>query len=196
MGLAAQKLESIYTYGDYLNWDDDERWELYEGIPVNMSPGPARRHQKLLGNLHGFFYNAQKNTSLKDCEIYMAPFDVRLPQKDEADENIITVLQPDLIIVCDKNKLDDRGMRGAPDILFEILSPSTASRDQGIKRDLYEKHGVAEYWILDPVGQSAMVYLLQNGSYGKPIVFSMENNPHLFMFNEVIIPLGELFAEL
>ncbi|MBI4778090.1 Uma2 family endonuclease, partial [Candidatus Desantisbacteria bacterium] len=131
MGFEARKKEERFTYGDYLKWPDDQRWELIDGVAYDMSPAPSRKHQKVVGELFAQFHSYLKD---KSCEVYVAPFDVRLPEVDEgvaplaADEEIITVVQPDIVVVCDRDKLDDRGGRGAPDIVIEILSPWTAKQ--------------------------------------------------------------------
>lgn len=118
--------EKRYTYGDYLTWPDEERWELIEGVPYDMTPAPSTNHQRILGELF-----RQISTFLldRDCEVFIAPFDVRLPEGDEADEQIITVVQPDIAVICDPAKIDRRGCRKAPDFIIEILSPSTAAKD-------------------------------------------------------------------
>jgi hypothetical protein len=104
-------------------------------------------------------YQIMKHTELKsECKVYFAPFDVRLPEYDEADDFVNTVVQPDISVICNKDKLDDKGCRGAPDLIMEILSPSTASRDLQIKKNLYEKHGVKEYWIVHPGDKIVIVY--------------------------------------
>ena len=136
-----------YTYGDYLTWCDEERWELIDGVPYNMTPAPSRAHQGISVELARQMANYLVG---KTCRIYTAPFDVRLPKGEEKDERIKTVVQPDLLVVCDESKLDDRGCKGAPDLIVEILSPHTAVKDMKTKRDLYERVGVEEYWLIDP----------------------------------------------
>jgi Uma2 family endonuclease len=106
----------------------------------------------------------------------IAPLDVRLPRHDEGDENTDVVVQPDVLVVCDPNKLDRRGVRGAPDWVVEVLLPSSASRDQIEKRRIYERHGVLEYWLVHPTDRILTVYLLQNGEYGKPDIFKLEGS--------------------
>ena len=117
MGALAENREELFTYGDYLQWDDGERWELIDGVPYNMSPAPNRRHQEISGELH-----RQLATYLLDmpCNVYASPFDVRLPESDEAENDISTVLQPDISVICDSHKLDDAGCIGAPDLIVEI----------------------------------------------------------------------------
>lgn len=189
----AEKIDQIFTYGDYLKWDTDERYELHDGIPVLMSPAPTPRHQRISLSIVKLLLEKMPKDS--GCKIFYAPFDVRLPESNEADEKITTVVQPDILITCDKEKLDNRGLRGAPDVVFEILSPATAARDMGSKRDLYEKHGVREYWIFDPSSKTALVYILRNAIYGKADVYSPGDEPAMQLFPEIVLPLNEIFPE-
>ena len=128
-----KKLEAAtketYTYGDYLSWPDEERWELIDGIPHSMSPAPSRVHQEISMELARQIAN---HLIGKNCRVYAAPFDVRLPKGGEKDEQIETVVQPDLVVVCDESKLDERGCKGPPDLIIEILSPHTAAKDMKI----------------------------------------------------------------
>jgi Uma2 family endonuclease len=158
--------EKKYTYGDYLSWPEGERWELLEGEPYNMTPAPSRIHQiivvDLLRQISSFLVE-------KECQVYVAPFDVRLPEAEEADEEIITVVQPDISVICDPARLDARGCRGAPDLIMEILSPATAAKDQIQKVALYQKHGVKEYWLVHPMDRLITVRTLgADGTYGIP----------------------------
>ncbi|MGZ4106887.1 MAG: Uma2 family endonuclease, partial [Tumebacillaceae bacterium] len=115
------------NYAEYLAWDDDERWEMVHGVPYNMTPAPSTEHQNVISNLHGEFYTFLKG---KECKSFVAPFDVRLFAEDKSDEEIINFVQPDISIICDKNKLDHKGCLGAPDLVIEVLSPSTAKKDR------------------------------------------------------------------
>lgn len=144
-----------FTYGDYLQWQGDERWELIDGEAYLMSPAPLRIHQQVLGELSRQAANFFEE---RPCEVYFAPFDVRFPKEDEPDAAVNTVLQPDLVVICDPDKLDDAGARGAPDWVVEILSPSTTSRDRVAKRLVYERHGVREYWVVDPKTAAVTVH--------------------------------------
>lgn len=184
----------MYTYGDYLAWDDEERWELIEGVPYNMTPAPSRFHQEILVNLSWIFRSFLED---KPCRVYFAPFDVRLPEKYERDEDVTTVVQPDLVVVCDLKKLDDRGCRGAPDLIIEVLSPSTAARDHIQKLALYEKHGVREYWLVHPVDRIATVYYLleETGRYGKPRVFATDDTVEVAVLPGLAIVLGRVFGD-
>jgi Uma2 family endonuclease len=156
-----------YTYGDYVLWHGDERWELIDGEAFLMSPAPGLRHQRVVGEL---YFEIATYLKGRDCEVYVAPIDVRLPKAGEADQFVDTVLQPDLVVVCDKNKLDEAGVRGAPDLVVEVLSPSTASRDEVIKRKLYELHGVREYWIVDPAKNQLRIFKAGSGGFESPVV--------------------------
>jgi Uma2 family endonuclease len=170
MALPVIKKGNGFTYGDYITWSDDERWELIDGYAYNMSPAPSRRHQQISRELEiaiGVFL------ADKPCEIYDAPFDVRLPESDEADEEIYTVVQPDIAVICDAKKLDDKGCRGAPDLIIEILSPATSAKDMKIKLALYERHGVKEYWVVHPTDNIVMVFKLDKKKmYGRPTVYT------------------------
>jgi len=170
----ARKIDKKFTYKEYCSWPDDEKWELIDGMAYNMSPAPSRRHQELSRELFARLYDGLKD---KACEIYYAPFDVRLPDTDDAeDDQTFTVVQPDIIVVCDLSKLDDRGCKGAPELIIEILSPSTAAKDLKIKRDLYERHGVKEYWLVHPTDKTVMIYsMLGDNQYGKADVYAGED---------------------
>ena len=168
----ARKQDQRYTYGDLLLWPQEERWELIEGVPCNMT-APRRKHQRISSELVRQLGNYLMDRS---CEVYAAPFDVRLPEGDEKDEDIQTVVQPDLLVVCDEQKLDELGCRGAPDLIIEITSPSTGSQDHIRKLKLYEKHGVREYWIIQPEEKIVMVRVLAaDGTYGKAALYSAED---------------------
>jgi len=159
MAEAALKLENEhYTYADYLTWDDDKRWEIIAGVVYAMSPAPSPQHQALCLELGRQLANYLLD---KACQAFAAPFDVRLPKFPEADDAATdTVVQPDLVVICDPKKIDKRGCRGAPDMVIEILSPHTAKKDSVIKTALYERHGVKEYWIVQPFDGLILVRLL------------------------------------
>lgn len=147
--------QALYTYADYLRWPEGARFELIEGVAYAMAPAPLRLHQKVLLQLARQVADALEATP---CEVYIAPFDVRLPKSDEADEWVTTVVQPDLSVICDASKLDERGCRGAPDWIVEVVSPSSASMDQVRKRAIYERAGVREYWLVQPLERTLTVY--------------------------------------
>lgn len=150
-------LSKTYTYADYLQWKLDEYVELFRGKVMRMSPAPLRRHQRIVGRI---FSDIERHLRNRPCDVYIAPFDVRLPKKpDTSDKAIYTVVQPDICIICDPAKLDERGCVGAPDTIIEILSKGNIDRDLKKKFDLYEEHGVPEYWIVAPGIQNVTVYL-------------------------------------
>ncbi len=157
--------KKTYTYADYLQWKFEEYVELFRGKVMRMSPAPLRQHQDIAANI---FTPISSYLRKKDCKVYIAPFDVRLPKKgDISDEAIYTVVQPDICIICDPAKLDRRGCVGAPDTIIEILSQGNVDRDLKKKFDLYEEHGVKEYWIVAPPDiQNVTVYILNDqGKY-------------------------------
>lgn len=181
-----------YSYADYLSWSDDERWEIISGYPYNMSPAPSRRHQKVLGI---FFRRLSDFLDNKPCDVYIAPFDVRLAEDMSDDHLIENVVQPDLSVFCDKRMLDDKGAVGAPDLVVEILSPSTASKDMKTKLLLYQKFGVKEYWLVDPEKKTIERFNLDSqGKYNPGIVFQ-EKNAMSELFGDFQISLDELFED-
>ncbi|MFA9558931.1 Uma2 family endonuclease [Evansella sp. AB-rgal1] len=187
------KIQKTYSFKDYLNWSESERVELIDGTPYMMTPAPSRLHQQVLLELGRQFANFLKG---KTCEVNIAPFDVRLPEENNAkDKETMTVVQPDLVVVCDPAKLDDRGCKGAPDLIIEILSPSNAAHDYIIKMNLYEKKGVKEYWIVHPVDKVVMVHYLNNGKYDRPEIFDRDGCISVKTVQGLDIELHTLFEE-
>lgn len=179
-----------HTYGEYLTWPEGNYAELINGVAyVKEPPAPSRWHQELAGELY-----LQLRLALdgKPCRVYIAPFDVRLPKSGEADELIDTVVQPDVLIVCDLSKLDERGMRGAPDWIAEVLSPSTASHDKMAKLPVYERAGIAEVWLVDPVERSLSIHRLQDGRYGWPTVLALKGRTAIKAIPGVVIDWDRL----
>lgn len=177
-------LTKQYTYADYLLWQFSERVELIRGFIKKMSPAPSRYHQTVAQNLSGIFYTKFRN---QQCKVYFAPFDVRLPIPSKNKE--ITIVQPDLCVVCDESKLDDSGCNGAPELVIEILSPNNSKHDLDTKFKLYEEAGVLEYWIVEPVEKMLLVYTLINGKYiGLPPQTEGENiQSRLFPAMEIAV---------
>jgi Uma2 family endonuclease len=170
MGLQ-QRDTRHYRYADYLGWPDDVRYELIDGIAWLMTPAPTRRHQELVGELFRQIANALEG---RPWRAYVAPFDVRLPRGNEADAEVDTVVQLDVLVVCDPAKLDDRGLRGAPDWVIEVLSPATAGHDQTRKLAAYERAGVPEVWLVHPSDLVLTIYRLEGGRYGRPLIQEFE----------------------
>jgi len=159
MALPQLKEEARYTYADLLEWDEDVRAELHDGEAIMMSP-PLTKHQSVSGEL---FFQIRTYLEGKTCKVFAAPFGVRLfPKKDKSDD---TVFEPDIVVICDSEKLDERGSNGPPDLVIEIISPSTAKYDRIYKLRKYQKAGVREYWIVDPETKTVQVCILENGRY-------------------------------
>ena len=195
MGESALKSDRIYTYGDYRTWPDDERWELIDGTAWNMSPAPNRWHQQFQMALI-----TQIAPYLKGhpCKVYAAPFDVLLPDSPEQEEDsVVTVVQPDISVICDRSKLTFTGCTGAPEWVIEILSPFTSRKDMAVKFELYQRHGVKEYWIVDPGNKYVHVYFLdENGKYSEdPLVYLMDAQIECNVVQGLTIDLQEVFAE-
>jgi Uma2 family endonuclease len=151
-----------YTYADYLKWHIEDRLELLKGQIFKMS-GPNTIHQKISRNVTLIIGNFLRK---KKCELFTAPFDVRLPLKNRKDDTeITTVVQPDLCVICDLSKLDARGCIGAPDLVVEILSPGNSKVEVQSKFELYQEAGVKEYWIISPEVSNLIIYTLSNGKY-------------------------------
>ncbi|MCL2009275.1 MAG: Uma2 family endonuclease [Synergistaceae bacterium] len=187
-------LEEYYTYGDYKSWDDDLRWELIDGEVFCMSPGPGTEHQSLSGNLFGRLFNYFNG---KECRVFAAPFDVTLPKGNEPEDEIDTVVQPDIMILCDMLKLQRNGIKGAPDVVFEILSPSTAHRDLDDKFRLYERAGVKEYVIVDP--QNCVIYAYRIDSGGRfswKKAYGADDVLEFGMFPDLKIPLSPVWKDI
>jgi len=160
-GLAVEALRNegqLYTYADYCTWDDGMKWELIDGKAYSMAPAPAWEHQRYSGRL---FKQLAVHLEGKSCEVFAAPFDVRL----NADTDDNTVVQPDLVVICDSSILSGTGCAGSPDMVVEILSPSTAAYDKSVKLNLYMRAGVREYWIVDSDAKLVHTHVLENGRY-------------------------------
>ena len=191
MGLA-QSNEEHYTYGDYAKWTDAQRWELIDGVPYAMTPAPTTGHQRTVRRLLTLLSNFLDE---KPCEVFAAPTDVILADLDEADENVETVLQPDLLVVCDPAKIEEKGIRGAPDLTIEILSDSTAARDLGEKLALYEKHGVRCYIIVDPWSRTCTLREMgPDAKFAHPEIYAVGDAMPIRIFPELMIDLARLFA--
>jgi Uma2 family endonuclease len=181
-------LSKEYTYFDYLKWRFTERVELIFGKIIKMSPAPNTKHQRTLGNLFLTFSNI---INPKGCKVFIAPFDVRLPIPNKKADS--TVVQPDLFVLCDLSKLDERGCNGAPDLVVEILSPGNSKHDLKTKFEVYELAGVREYWIVDPMNESLFIYTLKDNQYIglKPV--SIDDVVKSVMFPELQFELKGIF---
>jgi Uma2 family endonuclease len=142
------------------------------------------------------YHQARSALQSKPCRAFIAPVDVRLPKQDEADEHVDTVVQPDVMVVCDNSKLDRRGIRGAPDWVVEVLSPSTSGHDQIKKRDIYERHGVREYWLIHLIDLVLTVYSLVDAEYGKPEIYELRGETRVNVLPDILIQWDDLAARL
>ena len=193
--MSVLKRDAYYhTYADYLIWSRTFGDELIDGTAyVREPPAPAWSHQKIVGELYRQVANALKD---KSCEVYSAPFDVRLPKSTEEDDQVDTVVQPDVLIVSDLKKLDERGVRGAPDWLAEVLSPSTARYDRTVKLSAYERAGVREVWLIDPTAHTLTIYQLETGCYGHPTILELKGQTQITAVPGVIIDWAQVPAKV
>ena len=189
--MQAARDEKFYTYDDYCTWDDDERWEIIDGAAYAMSPSPLRSHQSISGRLYTQLSNFLRG---KTCEVFAAPFDVRLC----ADGDDGTVVQPDILVVCDQSKFDPdgRGVVGAPDLIIEILSPSTARHDLVTKFRLYQREGVREYWTVDPDRKTVAAHVLVNDWYVTRSYDDQDSSVPVQTLEGCTINLTDVFAGL
>lgn len=183
----------LYTYADYLTWDLKERVELLKGKIFKMSPAPNMMHQKISIRISSKIFNFLVDNK---CEIFSAPFDVRFPGKSKKDEDITTVLQPDICVICEQSKLDDRGCNGAPDIVIEILSPVNNKKELKNKYEIYESSGVKEYWVVSPQDKTFLAYTLD--SDGKYIPGRLLVEGHIYesiVLKGFVLNLEEIFKD-
>ncbi len=190
---SARRENGPVTYGDYLQWTGEERWEILNGTPCNMGPAPSTKHQRVIRKLL-----VQIDHLLSDhpgCEVFAAPFDVRFPEGDEADEAVIQVVQPDIAVICDPSRIDEKGCRGAPDWIIEVLSPATASRDYIAKRSLYERMGVREYWLVHPLDRLVTVFVSgPDGIYAPPVFRAGTGSLSVTVLPDLALHLDLLFT--
>ena len=184
------KPEQKYSYADYLTWDESERWEIIDGVPY-MQAAPSRIHQEISMELSTQFHTYLKG---KTCRVFAAPFCVRL-DVEKNDNDIKNVVEPDITIVCDSSKLDEKGCKGSPNMIVEILSPSTGKKDRVDKFNKYEKAGVKEYWVVEPDQKLVSVFLLQSSSrFGRPEMYTDEDKITVSIFPDLIIDLSVVFS--
>jgi Uma2 family endonuclease len=188
-------LKKRYSYADYLTWSFDERLELIKGWIYKMSPAPKRKHQAVSGNL---FFEMKKYFNSCNCQVYEAPFDVRLKKNKGSDSEVDSVVQPDISVFCDLSKLDDRGAIDAPDLVVEITSDSTMKKDYNEKFNLYEENGVQEYWIVNPDIHSLEIFTRIEKKFESIGVFNIHDGAtevNSIMFPELNVSLIEIFKD-
>ena len=179
--------EGTYSYADYVSWQFEELVELWRGKIMRRMSAPTDRHQAIVGNLFGLLHSYLRK---QPCQVRVAPYDVRLNKRGTtADAAIYTVVQPDVCVICDPGKIEPRGCLGAPDLVIEVTSPRTATRDWKGKFDLYEENGVQEYWIVMPQENDIAVFLRDEttglfqaaGEYGSPGRIACATLPELVL---------------
>jgi len=189
-----QRDPQYHTYGEYLRWTENQREELIDGISyIREPPAPLWRHQ---GFVRELLYQLRAALGDKPWSVQVAPCDVRLPKSDEADEDIDTVVQPDVFIVRDRNKIDALGVRGAPDWIAEVLSPATARHDQVVKLAAFERAGVREVWYVHPTELTLAIYVLDGNRYGRPAVLGLEGRTPLTAVPGLVIDWDRLLRDI
>lgn len=184
----------FYTYANYLTWEFDERVELIKGKIFRMGvEAPKRNHQKISLHISSEFCNFLKG---KICQVYEAPFDVRLPVKSKRNEDIDTLVQPDICVICDPEKLDNAGCIGAPDLIVEILSPGNNRKELRNKYEVYEESGVREYWVIHPDEQTVLFYSLKEGKYQPSRLFTSGDIVESNCIQGFKLDLEEVFSDL
>jgi Uma2 family endonuclease len=188
--LPAGQEEGRYTYADYLTWQMDEMVELIKGKIFKQAAAPRRIHQEISGKIFArLFLHLEKNP----CKVYAAPFDVRLPKRSKKNEDIDTVVQPDICVVCDPEKLDELGCVGAPDLVVEILSPGNNKKELQNKYQVYEESGVKEYWVIHPNECTLIIYTLINGKYHTSKIFTHGDEVASQVVAGFVLDLAEVF---
>lgn len=181
--------EKKYTYREYLQWPEDERYELIEGIPY-MQAVPSWQHQAISRELIIQFGNYLKE---KKCSVFSSPFDLILTNEEDKMDGK-NVFQPDLLVVCDSSKLIGTGYTGIPDLVIEIVSPSTARSDKFYKFNMYEKFGIKEYWIIEPDIKLLSVFTLnKDDRYGRPELYSEVDKVKVQVLKNLEINLSDVF---
>ena len=193
MQLSDLDFDKTYTYADYLQWTFEDRLEILKGKLFKMTPAPSRFHQRLSGVIFNRLFEFLKG---QPCHVYSAPFDVRLSRKNAADKTVTTVVQPDISVICDLSKLDDKGCIGAPDIVVEILSPGNNKKELQNKYEIYEEAGVQEYWIVWPVSQTFLKYTLNEaGKYIPSRILTGGDEVTTPILPGFVLNLEEVFEE-
>lgn len=191
--MQVQQKNRKYTFADYLSLPENERWEIIDGVPI-MQAAPTWQHQAISRELLTQFNNYLKD---KPCQVFASPFDLRLPEKNEKDEETTFVVQPDIVVVCDKDGLKGTGYYGTPTLVIEVSSPSTAKNDRVWKFNRYEKAGVKEYWIVEPDGKFISVFtLLPNDRYGRPEFYTETDMIEVAVFPGFKVDLKPIFENL
>ncbi len=192
--LSQLDLNASYSYADYLTWQLDETIELIKGKISLMAPAPNVNHQRLSMCLSGQLFSYFRH---KSCQVFAAPFDVRLYDRRKsilASKDIFTVVQPDICVICDPDKLDEQGCNGAPDWIIEIVSKGSSKKDAQIKHALYAEGGVSEYWLVFPYEAIIQQFVLDDHSqYQLRCSYAGDDMATSHLFPDLAIDLNELF---
>lgn len=191
MALSAEK--DSFAFSDFLTWETDERMEIIHG-EVFMMAAPGTSHQLISGEIFRQLANYLEG---KKCRAIPAPFAVRLFEKDgDSPEDVDTMVEPDISVVCDSSRLDKHGCKGAPDMVVEILSPSTQRHDRLVKLGLYQRARVREYWIVNPEDQTVQVMLLDDGGVLQlHEVYDRQSVAKVNVLDGCFIELSKVFSE-
>lgn len=185
--MAIQQINNkVYTYYDYLNFPNDEFVEIIDGKIFAMSPAPSRIHQELIMEISAELRNYIKSNK-GQCKVYPAPFDVVLINENENENDSKNIVQPDISVICDKNKLNDKGCFGPPDMIVKIVSKFNPGNDYVKKLYLYEKYKVKEYWIVNPMKKNILVYTLTESGYNQPDLYTFNDKIKVNIFNNLEI---------
>lgn len=185
--MAIQQINNkVYTYYDYLNFPNDEFVEIIDGKIFAMSPAPSRIHQELIMEISAELRNYIKYNK-GQCKVYPAPFDVVLINENENENDSKNIVQPDISVICDKNKLNDKGCFGSPDMIVKIVSKFNPGNDYVKKLYLYEKYKVKEYWIVNPMKKNILVYTLTESGYNQPDLYTFNDKIKVNIFNNLEI---------
>ncbi|MGZ8159123.1 MAG: Uma2 family endonuclease [Methylobacter sp.] len=195
--LSQLDLNATYSYADYLTWQLDETVELIKGKIMAMSPAPSLKHQSVITNLGGSLYQYFHK---RPCKLFYAPFDIKLYNSKKsklADQDVYSVVQPDLCVICDKEKLTEQGCNGAPDWIIEVLSPGNSKKEMRLKYDLYQENGVIEYWLVYPYEQAVYQFVLDQDAekYQLFAMYAGDDIAKPTLFPELEIDLADVFAE-
>jgi Uma2 family endonuclease len=182
-----------YTYADYLTWQMDEMVELIKGKIFKQAAAPRSNHQRVSGIVFNSLFNFLKG---RKCEVFAAPFDVRLPVRSKRNEDIDTVVQPDICVICDPEKIDELGCVGAPDLVLEILSPGNNKKELQNKYEVYEESGVKEYWVIHPNECTLIIYTLIEGKYSTSKILTMGDFAKSNAIEGFELDLSEVFEKL
>lgn len=182
----------LYTYSDYLSYPEGERIEIIDGHIYRMAAAPSRIHQAIIMELSTII-NSYIKSNNGSCKVYSAPFDVILKNDDEQVTSSKNIVQPDISVICDKSKLTDKGCTGAPDMIIEVVSSYNPNSDYIRKLNLYDQFKVREYWIVNPMEETILVYSLnENYQYAAPKSYTFKSTIKVGIYDDLEIDFNDL----